>query len=107
MAPKDLDCVIAYCDNPTVHVNDKNSFNFTWDGNRTKLGESIRYTCAKDDTGEQMRLHGDVLLKSNAAKSVDVKCGDDGEWIYPEKWPTCLKTVTCDAPPDVSKESKK
>ena len=94
--PDDLECVLTYCDEPSrTTVNTDLNFNFTWDKELTPLKEKIRYNC-KDG----MRLEKDVHNKNQAGTFIDVQCGNDGEWIYPDPWPKCYHNTKCLDPPE-------
>ena len=94
VTPSDLECVIAYCDNPTTDPNTNGlNYNFTWDQNVIPLNESLTYHCE-----EKHRHEGDWNNKISATNEVDVLCGDDGEFIYPDPWLQCSKTIVCPDP---------
>ena len=46
-------------------------------------------------------LESDTKKKSSASNSISVKCNSLGDFEYPEIWPQCFETVSCDSPPNV------
>ena len=95
LVPADLECVLAYCDNPVSLPNSNGAkYNFTWDGALlTNLSQTIFYPCQDDH-----RLEGDTSSKSQAEGGLSVECGEEGEYLYPPTWPQCSSTVVCQDP---------
>ena len=95
LVPADLECVLAYCDNPVSLPNSNGAkYNFTWDGALlTNLSQTIFYPCQDDH-----RLEGDTTSKSQAEGGLSVECGEEGEYLYPPTWPQCSSTVVCQDP---------
>ena len=95
LVPADLECVLAYCDNPVSLPNSNGAkYNFTWDGALlTNLSQTIFYPCQEDH-----RLEGDTSSKSQAEGGLSVECGEEGEYLYPPTWPQCSSTVVCQDP---------
>ena len=94
VVPADLECVIAYCDNPILTPNsDGRNYSFTWNKKVVPVNTVIQYPCM---TG--MRIQNDTTNKTEASSSSSVKCGADGEFRYPSPWPQCSSTVSCPDP---------
>ena len=93
--PSTMECILTYCTNPTDAPNGVNgaNYNFVWNQQRVRLGHSIEYPC---DTNHA--VENDTEWKSAADQGTMVKCGDDGEFIYPSPWPQCSTTVSCPDP---------
>ncbi len=93
--PQELECVLEYCTNSTLHVNDL--YNYDYQGSKNdlvRLGESIVYPCRGS-----MRLENSTRTKLEADQEISVKCGEDGYFQYPEQWPQCSDDVYCGDPP--------
>ena len=95
LVPADLECVLAYCDNPVSLPNSNGAnYNFTWDGALlTNLSHTIFYPCL-----DNHRLENDTISKYDADAGVSVVCGVEGEYLYPSSWPQCSPSVTCQDP---------
>jgi hypothetical protein len=91
--PVDLECVLAYCDNPTTAPNsDGTNHNFVWNGNVVPLNNIVQYPCKSG-----MRIQNETSYKYEATSYSKVKCGSDGEFRYPT-WPQCSISVSCPDP---------
>lgn len=89
-------CVPKFCDNPTLDPNKEKNFNLTWDNNLIPLKKILKYEC---QTG--MVFEANTTWKNLSTNSIDVLCGDDGEFLYPDKWPQCSADISCGTPPQV------
>ena len=95
--PQDLECVLQFCNNATLHVNELYNYDFQWsEDDRVKLGKNIVYPCKGS-----MRIENSSRHKLEADQEIVVKCGEDGNFQYPEQWPQCLDDVSCGNPPIV------
>lgn len=92
--PSDLECVITYCDNPTLEPNTNGlNYNFTWSQELLLINDSFIYPCLDNyyhETNEEWR--------TNSPTFVEVVCDEQGELIYPSTWPQCSRTVSCPDP---------
>ena len=98
--PQDLECVLEYCTNSTLHVNDL--YNYDYQGSENdlvRLGESIVYPCRGS-----MRLENSTRTKLEADQEISVKCGEDGYFQYPEPWPQCLEHISCGDFPEIPED---
>ena len=76
-------------------MNDENNFDFHWDvDDRVRLGESITYPCKGS-----MRIENQTNNKHEADDSLQVLCGQDGYFKYPDPWPMCSDDTFCGVPP--------
>ena len=92
--PDDLECVLTYCDNPSLAPNsDGSNHNFVWDQAVVPLTENVRYYCTSG-----MRIENATSYKRDASSYSKVKCGSDGEFRYPTTWPQCSDSVDCPDP---------
>ena len=85
-----------YCDNPTDAPNDPHNYNYNWNGNVVRLNTWISYPCKG---GHRVEVTNKIN-KGGAPTQTSVKCGNDGEFIYPSPWPQCSATITCEDPGD-------
>lgn len=95
MIPSQLECMITYCDNPSLEPNTNGlNYNFIWDQQLVPINSKLVYPCK-----DQYRHEGDVAMKNDATNEMEVVCGVDGEFIYPT-WLPCYDMLSCDKPPD-------
>ena len=89
-----MECVVTYCDSPTMDPNNNGlKYNFTWDGNVVNLNDSVDYQCR-----DRHRHEGEWDEKHNATKNIKVTCGENGDFIYPDPWLQCSRTIICQDP---------
>ena len=94
LVPAELECILSYCDNPTDEPNKSGAnYNFVWQNNLVNLSHTLVYPCV-----EGMSVENDTDTKEEASTSATVLCGDTGEYIYPDVWPQCSETITCEDP---------
>ena len=65
-----------------------------WDGALVPIGEALTYPCQAHQA-----LQNATTDKRQADTEVNVTCGEDGEFLYPDPWPMCVETVHCGEPP--------
>ena len=93
--PSELECTVSYCDNPTPIPNiSGENYDFQWDGELVPLGADLIYPCQAG-----MKIENSTDTKEEASNSSIIRCGSDGEFIYPSLWAQCSNTVQCGQPP--------
>ena len=101
--PSDVECVLTYCANGTgLPINNVNNFvsvvkegggNYDiQNGEVIELGKTLKYNC-KDGH----RLQNDTDNKGQADDFIRVTCSN-GNFIYPDPWPECVRTIQCKDP---------
>ena len=94
---------------PTDEPNDSGSnYAFAWDNLRTPLDQDLFYPCKTN-----MKVENTTKWKSQVGQSCSsikfitifqasngsvVRCGIDGEYIYPNPWPQCSEDINCGDP---------
>ena len=84
-----VECYATHCDNPNTTVNQLYNYNIQWSAETdpmTPVTETIRYPC-KD--GSRL-MDPSLWWKEDAEDYVDIYCGIDGEYQYPEPWLNCF-----------------
>lgn len=91
----DLECVLTFCINASKHVNNENNFDLNWDmQDKIRLGQKLTYPCK-----ESMKIENNTVEKYEADFSIEVLCGEDGYFEYPDPWPMCSEDISCGDPP--------
>ena len=88
-----FECIPTFCDNP-IAPNETLNYNLTWDGNLVAIDDVIAYDCK-----HHMRFEQNVGSKHQAPKLINITCGSDAEFQYPENWTQCSQDVNCGPPP--------
>ena len=94
VVPDNLECIPSFCDNATeAPSNDRRNYKFVWDGELMPVNTVIKYQCQ-----DAMKIENDTTFKYEASNHSKVKCGNDGEFRYPDPWPQCSETINCTDP---------
>ena len=89
-----LECVLSFCDNITdVPNKDGSNYNFVWDRKVVPLNNVVQYPCKSG-----MKVENATNTKVEADSFIQIKCGEDGMFRYPNPWPKCYDSVTCEDP---------
>ena len=83
-----VECYATHCADPNTTVNELYNYDFQWTDTdpMTPLETSITYPCL---AGTKM-IDKNLWWKEDAVDFVDVYCGLDGEYQYPETWFHCF-----------------
>ena len=83
-----IECYAINCALPNTSVNELFNYNFEWKETdpMTELETYITYPCIPDTK----LMDPDLWWMDDAVNTVDVFCGLDGEYQYPEPWLTCF-----------------
>ena len=92
---------------PTDEPNDSGSnYAFVWDNLRTPLDQDLVYPCKAnmrvENTTEwksEVRLwSGRFWYFVQASTGSVIRCGIEGEYLYPNPWPQCNSNISCGDP---------
>ena len=89
------ECKVTHCIELATPLASLN-YKFLWDNQQVLVDNYYTYYCDSDKS-----LESDTRNKSSAPNSLSVKCNSLGDFEYPENWPQCFETVSCDSPPNV------
>ena len=95
--PETFECILTYCYNPdrSPFSNGQNvkKINGLIDSNFTLLNRKIEYEC---QNGKKLEM--DTTHMNDADDKYIVRCGSDGEYIYPSSPPQCSSNIQCEDP---------
>ena len=83
-----VECYAIACANPNTTVNQLYNYDFQWADTdpMTTLETNTRYPCKAG----AMMVDENLWWKEDAVDFVDVYCGLDGEYQYPDPWLPCV-----------------